>query len=104
MLYIDRVEDHAFSLNDFHEVHEIYNFVRTFLGSLSDLCLGVEKNISLRNTLIFHFLSQNYLPLGVGGHEIYKFLSPYTTDAHKLIKGYRYIAQLHFIKLIVTFN
>ena len=35
----------------------------------------------LRNTSILHFLPQNYLPLGVGGHEIYNFLSPYPTDA-----------------------
>ena len=35
----------------------------------------------LRNTSILHFLPQNYLPLGVGGHEIYNFMSPYPTDA-----------------------
>ena len=33
----------------------------------------------LRNTSILHFLPQNYLTLGVGGHEIYNFLSPYST-------------------------
>ena len=33
------------------------------------------------NTLILQFLPQNYLPLGVEGHEIYNFLSPYPTDA-----------------------
>ena len=35
----------------------------------------------LRNTSILHFLAQNYLPLGWGGHEIYNFLSTYPTDA-----------------------
>ena len=33
----------------------------------------------LRNTSILHFLPQNYLLLGVGGHEIYNFLSLYPT-------------------------
>ena len=35
----------------------------------------------LRNTSILHFLPKNYLALGVGVHEIYNFLSPYSTDA-----------------------
>ena len=35
----------------------------------------------LRNTSILHFFVQNYLSLGVGGHEIYYFLFPYPTDA-----------------------
>ena len=60
---------------------EIHNFCKPFLGhhyhmrSLSDLCLGREKNIFLRNNafslydLIFdHILAQEPLP---GGHEIY---------------------------------
>ena len=34
----------------------------------------------LRNTSNIHFLPQNYLPLEVRDHEIYNFLSPYTTD------------------------
>ena len=52
--------------------HEIYKFCRPFFDhhyyifSLSDLCLGVEKKIFLRNTSILHFLPQNYLPLWMG--------------------------------------
>ena len=40
--------------------------------------LGRKK--ILRNTSILHLLPENYLPLG-GGHDIYNFLSPYSTDA-----------------------
>ena len=34
----------------------------------------------LRNISILHFLPQKLPPLGVGGHEINNFLSPYPTD------------------------
>ena len=59
--------------------HEIYNFGRPLLSHhnyilrLSGLCSGVVKKI----------FSKLYTPklshLGVGGHEIYTFLSPYLT-------------------------
>ena len=39
-----------------------------------------KKRIFLRNTSILH-LSPKLPHLGVGGHEIYNFLSPYPTDA-----------------------
>ena len=61
--------------------HEIYNFGRPFLGhhyyifSLSDLCLGLEKKIFLRNTSILHILLQKHLPLGVG---VMKFTIPFS--------------------------
>ena len=38
-----------------------------------------EKDF-LRNTIILHFLFQNY-EVGGGDHEIDNFLSPYSTDA-----------------------
>ena len=41
---------------------------------------GSREEDFLRNTCTSIF-PQNYLPLGVGGHEIYNFLSPYSTDA-----------------------
>ena len=49
---------------------EIYKFGRPFLGHHYYIL-----------SLSEHFLPQNYLPLGVGGHEIYNFLSPYPKDA-----------------------
>ena len=51
--------------------HEIFNLGRPFIGlhcyalSECELFREVEK-IFLRNTSIFHFLPQNYLPLGWG--------------------------------------
>ena len=34
-----------------------------------------------RNTSILHFLPSKLPPLGMGGQEIYNFVSPYPTDA-----------------------
>ena len=42
---------------------------------------GSREEDFLRNTSILHFLPQNDLPFGWGGHEIYNLLSPYPTDA-----------------------
>ena len=35
----------------------------------------------LRNASTLHFFTPKLSPLGVGGHEIYNFSSPYPTDA-----------------------
>ena len=43
-------------------------------------CTGVEKKI-LKEIHQFYTLYPKITPLGVGGHEIYNFLSPYPTDA-----------------------
>ena len=49
--------------------HEIYNFGKPLLChhyyklSLTEPCLGVEKNIVLRNKSMLQFLLQNYLEL-----------------------------------------
>ena len=42
--------------------------------------LSREEDLQ-RNLSILHFLTKIYLPLGLGGHEIYNFYSPYPTDA-----------------------
>ena len=65
--------------------HIIYNFGRPFLGhhyyisGLSYLCLGVEK--IFKKYINFTLFTPKLPPLGVGGHEIYNFLSTYPTDA-----------------------
>ena len=42
---------------------------------------GTREEDFLRNTSILHFLPENYLPCGSGGHVVYNFLSPYPKDA-----------------------
>ena len=74
MLYIDRVEDNAFSLHDLYGhtqvqepcpgIHEIYNYGRNILGhhfyilSLSAPFLGVEEKILIE---ILHFHLMTYV-------------------------------------------
>ena len=59
--------------------HEIYNFVRTFLGyhyyilSLSDLCLGVKNDAFSLYDLYTHDPAQERLPCG---HKSYNFGRP----------------------------
>ena len=67
--------------------HEIKNFGRPFLDhhyyllTLSDLCLGVEKKFFKKKYINFTLFCPKLPPLGMGGHEICNFLSPYPTDA-----------------------
>ena len=82
MLFIDRVEVMHFHymtyiampqhMNPCTKGHEIYNFGKTFLDhhyyilSLSDLCLGVEKEIFKETHQFYTFLPQNTSPWGGG--------------------------------------
>ena len=67
--------------------HEIYDFDRSFFDHhyniliLPKLCLRVEK--IFKETYQFHTLYPNITVsiIGVGGHEIYNFLSPFYTGA-----------------------
>ena len=65
--------------------HEIYNFGRPFLCyhyytlSLSEPCPSLE-NIFKEIHQLYNFYPK-ITPLGVGGHKIFNFLSPYPTDA-----------------------
>ena len=42
--------------------------------------LSREEDFSKKYINFKLFNPQNYLPFGMGGHEIYNFLSPYPTD------------------------
>ena len=65
--------------------HEIYKFGRPILGNhyytcnLSEPSPEVEKKIFKEIHQLYRLIPK-FPPLGVGGHEIYNFLSPYLTD------------------------
>ena len=66
--------------------NDIYNFVRTFLAfyhfvlTLSARCSGVKKKSFNEKHQFYSFYPKIKAPK-VENHEIYKFLSPFPTDA-----------------------
>ena len=53
-----------------------------YILSLSDLCPGVEMiSIEIHKFFTFSPPPPNYLPFGMGCHEIYNVLSPYSKNA-----------------------
>ena len=63
-------------------VHEIYKFGRPTLGShyYTLVCLNHAPEWKRRFLKKYINFTPKFPPLGVWGHEIYNFLSPYVTD------------------------